>query len=540
MTNYLKRINLGYISVLIVFSLIFLVEYYTPMHSDDYVYYIKGNSLSAHVSHYLSWSGRFVSDYFSTLVLTSDSNILKNSMIAFVLTMMIFLITKISSNSDTSKKTFFLQFIVLFSIYWVTNPALGQIVFWVVGAANYLVTNLFIVIYLYFLFRYLDDKKCLIPLIISSFFAGCSNENTSWIIVAISVITSCYVFFKHKNRLIIFSSVLVILGFVTLISSPGNFHRAALFTDFYSLSTIEKITYFLSDKLSHSFTKTRGVLVASLLLLLTYVGEKKSKSFYLSLLFIVLGFLSIFSMVASPTFPTRSLSGAHLFYVISCSFSIGYAFSMKNKRGIAITYFIGILTLCGFIFSYIQMVYSYNTITTQEKIRIYAINEEIIGDSKTDKIPEYYYPRSFRGGDEMDLYHNPNAMAEYFNISHPIETYKIDYNYAVILDGIKLPLPNVTNTNVSNLFLGKDRFLKGTTIALQLVDNKKLMSNESYRIIVMDDKNRIHTEENNKIDSIYGMNLVGFTIPVSPKNIKSINFIVDMDNKKTIEQQVIF
>ncbi|MEQ4681136.1 DUF6056 family protein [Providencia rettgeri] len=248
MTNYLKRINLGYISVLIVFSLIFLVEYYTPMHSDDYVYYIKGNSLSAHVSHYLSWSGRFVSDYFSTLVLTSDSNILKNSMIAFVLTMMIFLITKISSNSDTSKKTFFLQFIVLFSIYWVTNPALGQIVFWVVGAANYLVTNLFIVIYLYFLFRYLDDKKCLIPLIISSFFAGCSNENTSWIIVAISVITSCYVFFKHKNRLIIFSSVLVILGFVTLISSPGNFHRAALFTDFYSLSTIEKITYFLSDK----------------------------------------------------------------------------------------------------------------------------------------------------------------------------------------------------------------------------------------------------------------------------------------------------
>ncbi|MBO2879766.1 hypothetical protein J5H52_20355, partial [Providencia rettgeri] len=102
MTNYLKRINLGYISVLIVFSLIFLVEYYTPMHSDDYVYYIKGNSLSAHVSHYLSWSGRFVSDYFSTLVLTSDSNILKNSMIAFVLTMMIFLITKISSNSDTS------------------------------------------------------------------------------------------------------------------------------------------------------------------------------------------------------------------------------------------------------------------------------------------------------------------------------------------------------------------------------------------------------------------------------------------------------
>ncbi|MBN7898381.1 hypothetical protein J0L42_17460, partial [Providencia rettgeri] len=447
MTNYLKRINLGYISVLIVFSLIFLVEYYTPMHSDDYVYYIKGNSLSAHVSHYLSWSGRFVSDYFSTLVLTSDSNILKNSMIAFVLTMMIFLITKISSNSDTSKKTFFLQFIVLFSIYWVTNPALGQIVFWVVGAANYLVTNLFIVIYLYFLFRYLDDKKCLIPLIISSFFAGCSNENTSWIIVAISVITSCYVFFKHKNRLIIFSSVLVILGFVTLISSPGNFHRAALFTDFYSLSTIEKITYFLSDKLSHSFTKTWGVLVASLLLLLTYVGEKKSKSFYLSLLFIVLGFLSIFSMVASPTFPTRSLSGAHLFYVISCSFSIGYAFSMKNKRGIAITYFIGILTLCGFIFSYIQMVYSYNTITTQEKIRIYAINEEIIGDSKTDKIPEYYYPRSFRGGDEMDLYHNPNAMAEYFNISHPIETYKIDYNYAVILDGIKLPLPNVTNTN---------------------------------------------------------------------------------------------
>lgn len=63
------------------------------------------------------------------------------------------------------------------------------------------------------------------------------------------------------------------------------------------------------------------------------------------------------------------------------------------------------------------------------------------------------------------------------------------------------------------------------------------MSNESYRIIVMDDKNKIHTEENNKIDSIYGMNLVGFTIPVSPKNIKSINFIVDMDNKKQLNNK---
>ncbi|HBO23851.1 MAG TPA: hypothetical protein DD649_13320 [Providencia sp.] len=538
MTNYLNRFNLGYISILIVFSLIFLIEYYTPMHSDDYVYYIKGNSLSAHVSHYLSWSGRFVSDYFSTLVLTSNSNLLKNSIISFVLTTMLFLITKMSVNSDTSKKSFFLQFIFLFSIYWVTNPALGQIVFWVVGAANYLVTNFFIVIYLYLLFQYLETKKNITLLIISSFFAGCSNENTSWIIVAISVITSCYIFFKHNNKLIIFSSVFVILGFITLISSPGNFHRAALFTDFYSLSTIEKITYFLSDKVAHSFTKTWGVLLASLLLLTTYIGEKKSKSFYLSLLFIALGILSIFSMVASPTFPTRSLSGAHLFYIISCSFSIGYAFNMRNKKGITTTFFIGTLTLCGFIFSYIQMIYSYNTITNQEKIRIYEINKELIGGSETKQIPEYYYPRSFRSGDEMDLYHNPDAIAEYFKVSHPIVAYKINYNYAVILSGKKLPLPNTETTGVLNLFLGKDRFLKGTTIALQINDDETLIPNKNYKIIIMDNENKIHIEESNKIDSIYGMNLVGFTVPISPQSIKSINYIVDIDNKKIIEQKI--
>lgn len=59
--------------VLIAFITVFIIEWYTPLHSDDYVYAMLGTSLDTHLNHYLTWSGRVVADYSSALLLASGS-----------------------------------------------------------------------------------------------------------------------------------------------------------------------------------------------------------------------------------------------------------------------------------------------------------------------------------------------------------------------------------------------------------------------------------------------------------------------------------
>lgn len=49
--------------ILLAFLAIFLIEWYTPIHSDDYRYYLLGISPESHFHHYMTWSGRIIADY---------------------------------------------------------------------------------------------------------------------------------------------------------------------------------------------------------------------------------------------------------------------------------------------------------------------------------------------------------------------------------------------------------------------------------------------------------------------------------------------
>lgn len=56
-------------SLAVCFVLTLLVALKTPMHSDDYLYALKGLSFESHYKHYIKWSGRVVSDYISPALL---------------------------------------------------------------------------------------------------------------------------------------------------------------------------------------------------------------------------------------------------------------------------------------------------------------------------------------------------------------------------------------------------------------------------------------------------------------------------------------
>ena len=59
--------------IALAFASLFAIEWLTPIHSDDYRYYLLGISPASHYHHYMTWSGRIVADYASSLILFTRS-----------------------------------------------------------------------------------------------------------------------------------------------------------------------------------------------------------------------------------------------------------------------------------------------------------------------------------------------------------------------------------------------------------------------------------------------------------------------------------
>ncbi len=163
---------------------------FTPLHSDDFIYVLHNDQWSNLVWRYFNWSGRIVADSFSLVVLQLPK-FLTSLIQSLIWTGLIFLITTLPGIVNQKFKFHKLHFIIIFMLYWVDNPNLGQTSFWTVGFANYLFTNFLILAYFTFLF-YLRDRKLnslsMVGLIILATLAGNSNENTSIVIVLLTMV----------------------------------------------------------------------------------------------------------------------------------------------------------------------------------------------------------------------------------------------------------------------------------------------------------------------------------------------------------------
>ncbi len=95
------------------------------MHSDDYAYYLMGFSPSAHLGHYLGWSGGFVTDYISSILLSFNNTVYSTiNILAFFL--LIYFISLIPVKIFNNKNTFsVMSFLLIFILYWIANPNPG-------------------------------------------------------------------------------------------------------------------------------------------------------------------------------------------------------------------------------------------------------------------------------------------------------------------------------------------------------------------------------------------------------------------------------
>lgn len=530
MTNFYKKTYA--IFIIIALAMVGYMSYLAPMQSDDYSYLLKGLDLQTHVNHYLSWSGRFISDYISSAILILTNDLAKAFLTSIAFVSIALIITSIPSVLYKTKNTL-LSFLFVFSLYWVVNPTLGQTVFWVVGAANYLFTNLFICLYLLFLSLYLSHgRKYIIPLLIFSIPAGLSNENTSVIVVCISVVSTVYDIIKNKSYLLLTSSILVIIGACLLILSPGNFSRASnqAFEWWTQMTLSGKAKYFIKYAVPISLKRIWPLLITSIILLaISYNLKKDKEQFITSALFFLAGFASIFSMMFAPTFPERALSGPCLFMIISCSISFNIISNNSKKLCSYILMPLTLIYIIIFIFSYTLMLYSYNRLQIQEKIRMNDIHENISGGETTFLIPNFYWPPSFKRGDSVDKFSPDKKLGELYGVES-IDAFEPYFDYSILFDGDKkITNEKISDTlTISKIVIGRNGLIGGSSVAIVFTNSEsdKVIMNLSVINCNGDEitinGNDINNNDIYFINKINGEYVSGFTVDINDKEIKEI------------------
>ncbi|MBS7824731.1 hypothetical protein J7547_06315 [Wohlfahrtiimonas chitiniclastica] len=475
-----------YLSYAVAFSLVFYIAYLTPIHSDDFSYYNMGLQWSAHVSHYLSWSGRLVSDYISSILLHLENDVLRSGILALAVVSMVALLAKLPA-LVLKQHTSCHVFIILFMIYWINSPAIGQTVFWTVGAANYLFTNLAIVIYLYCLIKYMQSSQSIlwwVGILIISPFAAFSNENTTWIVLLFSIVSTYYLMRYQQDRKIWLSSFIIVLGFCFFILSPGNAARAAsgAFDDFYSMSFLERSFGFFLYRYPRGIAAMLPIIIIGSIFL--KVAQKNHLSFIYSKIIyvlVIISFTSMLSMIMSPMLSARSTSGPILFLLLAISVLLHYL------THIVITCWKSVyrVTVCIifiiFVMSYVMIAHSYQRLSAQNKILNNAIEIAHANEIKAPTLPEFYYVPSLRKRDSYDAYYNSVAMATYYGFEH-IDLKPMAFDYSIMMEH----LPHQARDNdlgIQGIYLAPEGiFGQKTTIVLAMMAQQQ--TNDVLELII--------------------------------------------------------
>lgn len=530
--NYIKNRKLYCgIILLLAIALVAYVIYLTPMQSDDYSYYNMGLGLEAHIRHYNGWSGRFVADYISSLLLHLPNQFLRSLIIASVAVAMIFIISQLPAlvlNQTYSIRSF----LILFAIYWVMNPALGQTLFWVVGSANYLFTNFLIVLYLYAFTYYVKDLRnrvSFISLLLLSILVGFSSENTTWIIFLFSLTSSFYVSKQKGDKKIWFSFFLVATSFSLMLFSPGNAVRAghSAFEAFYAQSFLERALNFIVYTYPTALARKSPLLITAIFLFAISIKNKMPSNIKnVVLLLFGLSLLSSMSMVMAPGFAPRALSGPILFMLLGISFLFHYLFNLKKIEYYSII-FKGIVLMISlfFISSYVLISYSYQHLAKQALLREQEIVSAKLAEQKELILPNYYYPSSLRRRDAPDEYISSLAVAKYYGFSNA-QIVEVGFDFSILITehpswiAEKNPVFAEIYAKSFGLFGSQ-----GTTFAF--VSN--IAWNEPHHLvhfrILLKNGEVIEMSHSLVTVTLQGKSVLGFQADVKKENIKRIDML---------------
>lgn len=445
-----------------IFALVYYPAFFIPFHSDDYLYFLQGLSLEEHLKHYLNWSGRFITDYISSLCLNLLSKpiyMALNSLVLLVILICISLIPSIIAKEKfiNSKSTVLLW--TSFFLYWLCNPNLGQTTFWLVGSANYLWTLMWASLYIIYLLNLVHNEIKLTTaktfcLIVLAFFAGLSNEATGVSMVFFTFIL--FFIYKNQRKTLIIAFIATLSGFLFLYFTPGNFKRLEdpIFTNWRNSTFSEKIISHIFNRIPNGIS---GFWLAFCTIILSLFSlqilenrEKKEKFWLFAFLFFVMAVFSFVVFVVSPVFMARSQNTFNFFIILSASFCIYEVLSLQDKKKILFIGFLFLVFMPYFALSWARFTYAVKQTSIQADIR-----EEIILKAKNQgeseaKIPDWYFTKLIKDNDKFDLYRSLD-MPHYYGIEK-ITWLPVKFNYAIIKTQKPILSQNLADNLKLNLF----------------------------------------------------------------------------------------
>lgn len=320
----------------LLFLVVFLSIYTTPLYDDDLVYMNKWRSdvplktiydiYEFQIAHYFNWGGRTVAHTILQLLLLCPKALsaLLNTIVYFVLA---FLVNKMATNKPKG-----IMILFTIALLYYLNPTYKESVMWLTGSANYLYTTTIILlsmIPLINIYKGIENKYpyLFMPL---AFLAGWCNENMSATLMLYIFVTIIY---THKKKIkanwLYVYLIIEMIGLGLMLLAPGNFVRAS------DLPTgLMGIMYRGHGQLNAWF----NWLFASVLLVgcTTYYRYKK-EAMISDVNVSLLGFsvVSILAMLASPVYPQRATFGTFVILMIVIINNF-YHFYEKNKNELSV------------------------------------------------------------------------------------------------------------------------------------------------------------------------------------------------------------
>ncbi|HCT7897862.1 TPA: hypothetical protein OT849_001847 [Enterobacter cloacae] len=486
--------------------------------------------MKEHYIHYMTWSGRVVADYISSTLLLVNDRSLMSLINAFAATSLILLVVSIPClYFDVKLSPIYI--LIIFCLYWLGNPSLGQSTFWVVGSANYLWTNLLVLSFIYIYILTIvkkNSKLTYIPLALFGLLAGCSNENTSLILVfTITIINAYLIINKIKNiQFFVVTTIPLCIGSAVLLLAPGNLVRASSnsFDDWNALSIFSKLKIHLLERMPYSILSSWLVISLGILFLCIYMSKTKMKEricVYFPLIFLLTFFGSNIILAVSPYTPSRSYVGGFVSLLLFSSSSLVLAY--KNSKSKIFFYVLTTALVVNAAYSCLKDYSVYSMTEKQSQLRIMSVISARNQGLKNISIPNFYISDLYRPEDKFDLFHNNKAMGKYYGMDSVDLDRTAFFDYSGALSSSELASPLKLGDKIKIKYIGFSDiiFRRSTTITIAI---EKYSSNTSPGcvgdIFVKIKSKRgqvIEKKLPNKFITLSGINYTGIELPAITK-----------------------
>lgn len=447
---------------LLAFTMMFLMNHFTPMHADDYDYsfsFYNGERIQSlkdvffsQISHYQIQNGRIATLGLAQILLMFNATVIDIILSAlFVLLGLLILYHAYGFIWDNH----YLKLAMIYIALFVFTPSVGQSYLWTNSASIYLGGVVMILIYLIPYRMVLRNDELgreqrkglvynivlLVWMILMGFIAGDTNENMS---AGLLFAVLGYLIIFHIKKIRIQPWMLGIgnlLGMIAMYFAPGNQKRVSN-AGGISLLGIPKrfvlVTALFLEKMW--FLVLILAVIIAVIVLFCRTKETDFKLFLISLpaqgyIYLIGALASVYSMILLSFFPIKAWS-------FSVTFSIIVLLSLENelkdlidnpksKRLVRVAVTAIILVFCGI---YTNAFFTVKSANYENDKRLAIINEAIENGEDTATIPailDYnkYTPYEESGELSWDSNEWPNkAIARYYGLKEIIRDDN-PYNY---------------------------------------------------------------------------------------------------------------